>query len=170
MKRCLWIIGFAVLILSCDRKEDEIYTGRQKSHVLNQANISYVYQGEVVFKERIDGGMVVNIRLNGDLGSDSYYLPTHLHFGEYNIPNAPIAAVLNPVNLKTLNSTTVLGKLSDGQNFDFDDLEKFDGHVKIHLAEDGPDYQVILAAGNIGRISDTSEFKMDEVTICSPNF
>lgn len=170
MKRNLWLIGLIVLVFSCDQREDKIYTGRQISHTLNQANLSYAYRGEVVFKEMIDGGMEVNIRLSGEMGSDTYYLPSHLHFGGYDVPNAPIASVLKPVNLRTMSSTTILGKLSDGQELHFDDLEKFDGHVKIHLAEDGPDYQIILAAGNIGRISGATEFKMDEVTICSTYF
>lgn len=170
MKRSFWVIGMMVLVFSCDQREDKMYTGRQISHTLNQGNLSYAYQGEVVFKEMIDGATEVNVHLNGEMGSETYFLPSHLHFGAYNIPDASIAAVLYPVDLKTLSSTTVLGKLSNGQELHFGDLEDFDGHVKIHLAEDGPDYKIILAAGNIGRNSGAAEFNMDKVTLCSPNF
>ncbi len=114
MKCSHWIMGMVILVFSCDQKEDQMYTGRQVNHVLNQANSSYAYKGEVVFKEMIDGGTEVSIRLSGEKGADTYYLPSHLHFGGYDAPNAPIAAILNPVDLKTLTSTTILGKLSNG--------------------------------------------------------
>ena len=43
-----------------------------------------------------------------------------------------------------------MSSLTNGEKLDFDDLEFFEAHIKVHLAAEGPDYNVILVAGNIG--------------------
>lgn len=114
------------------------------------------------------GGVEITLQLLGDRGDAAYYFPAHLHYGEYDMPEAPMAAMLNPVDIRTLKSVTVVGKLSSGEVFNFDDLENFDGHIKVHLADDGPDYHVILVAGNIGKNKRTDVVAMDQVTVCMP--
>jgi hypothetical protein len=64
---------------------------------------------------------------------------------------------------------TVLGALSDGKTLDFDAMKSFNGHIKIHLASDGPDYGVILAAGNVGPKS-TAKFEAEKLAVCGNEF
>jgi hypothetical protein len=92
-----------------------------------------------------------------------------LHFGGYDQANAPIAHLLNPLPAAQLTSTTQLGKLSDGRNLKFEDLSNFDGHVKIHLANEGPEYAVILVAGNIGAKA-RAEFDPHRIAVCGKSF
>jgi len=72
---------------------------------------------------------------------------------EYDEPNAVIAAMLNPVNSATLKSTTIIKELTDGSKLDFESFKTFQGHIKVHLASDGPDYKVILVSGHVGNNS-----------------
>jgi hypothetical protein len=51
----------------------------------------------------------------------------------------------------------------------FEDLSNFDGHVKIHLANEGPDYSVILVAGNLGAKSKV-EFDPEKLAVCGKSF
>src|SRR5690606_22543336 len=81
----------------------------------------------------------------------AHYFPAHLHYGAYGATDAPMAAMLSPVDLRTLKSVTVVESLASGESFNFEDVADFDGHVKVHLAADGPDYHIILVAGNIGK-------------------
>lgn len=168
MRHIFLFIGVFLLSISCRQEENQTYTSREARQTLFPANPQYEYRGEVIFKELISGEIEVVIELDGDKGTRAYYFPAHLHFGAYDTPDVPMAAMLDPVDMKTLKSTTVLRELSDGNKLLFDDLEKFDGHVKIHLAADGPDYNIILSAGNIGVNSNSKEINMDNITVCAP--
>ncbi len=61
-----------------------------------------------------------------------------------------MAALLNPVDLKTGISKTELNLLSDETPITFDDLKKLGACVKVHLAAFGEGKNVVLAAGNVG--------------------
>ena len=151
MKLRLFTFFFILFLSSCQQDtEESIYSGRQVEYDLYQASTLYQYSGKVLIKEFATGQLEINIQLIGEQGDESNFFPAHLHYHFYNAPEAPMAAMLNPVNQKSLNSTTVLNQLSDGTPLKYDDIDQFDGHIKVHLASDGPDYQVILVAGNIG--------------------
>lgn len=78
-----------------------------------------------------------------------------------------MAQMLAPVDARNLESKTVVNKLADGSQMDFQRFKNFDGHIKVHLAEDGPDYHVILAVGNIG-VNATMGLDLEKISICSP--
>lgn len=137
--------------ISCGSEDEEKPNGRQTEYALLSANLEYPYEGSAMFRELESGGVEITIQLIGNKGEPAYYFPAHLHYGAYNTPDAPMAAMLNPVDIRYLKSVTIVDKLATGEAFGFDDLEVFDGHIKVHLAEDGPDYHVILVAGNIGK-------------------
>lgn len=109
------------------------------------------------------------LRLDGAKSHSEVSFPAHLHFGSYDQPNAPLAQVLTPVSSQNLNSVTLLGPLSNGATLRFDDLLLFDGHVKVHLASEGPDYGVILVAGNLGSKA-KGEFDPTTVALCGNSF
>ena len=157
------ILGF----VSC-QDEETLYTPREITYRLHQATQSYDYEGSAVFRELKTGALELTITMMGNKGNDAYFFPAHLHYGPYDTPDAPMAAMLDPVDIRTLKSTTVIEKLEDGTDFTFDQLEQFDGHIKVHLAADGPDYNVILVAGNIGNNAEMESFDLAKVAICAP--
>lgn len=150
MRLLIQILGLVFLSSACSKEEPGIYSGKQLEYALYQVNVEYAYSGKVIFSELLSGEIEVKIQLIGERGDDSYFFPAHLHYGAFGDADAPMAAMLNPVDMQTLESVTILGKLVKGEILKFDDLHQFDGHVKVHLADEGPDYHLILVAGNIG--------------------
>jgi hypothetical protein len=63
-----------------------------------------------------------------------------------------MAAMLNPVSILDLKSQTEISQLGNGKKITWNDFLEFEGHIKVHLASEGPDYHVILVAGNVGKI------------------
>ncbi|MFZ9235343.1 MAG: hypothetical protein ACO22X_03935 [Algoriphagus sp.] len=168
MKRLLLLLTLSFGLGSCADSEDKYYTGRSLEVGLFQAS-TYAYKGKVEFKEVVGGSLELSVRLEGARSKTDDVFPAHLHFGSYNQADAPIAQVLNPVSSSKLVSTTQLGPLSDGRNLKFDDLASFDGHIKIHLANEGPDYSVILVAGNLGPKSKAC-FDANQVAVFGKTF
>ena len=130
---------------------------------------TYDYKGNLEIRELVDGSLEWTLRLDGVKSDEGLTFPAHLHFGSYDQVDAPIAQVLTPVTLKNLQSVTLLGPLSNGATLRFDDLRLFDGHIKVHLASEGPDYGVILVAGNIGPKA-SGEFDPNDIAVCGNTF
>lgn len=170
MKKLAIVFLIGIFFTACNPEKDGLYTSNEISYDLYQSS-DFNYTGKVTVKELIGGELELSLELIGNKGDSDYFFPAHLHFGTYDSPNSPIAYLLNPINIKTLKSVTVLGQLSSGTKLSFNDFRTFDGHVKIHLADSGPEYQVILSAGNIG-INDNSPqaFIREDMTLCSPYF
>ncbi|TDQ19191.1 hypothetical protein DFQ04_1008 [Algoriphagus boseongensis] len=167
MKKLFFIAIVLLGISSCSETEPDQYTGRELNFELFKSS-DYDFTGTMNVKELVAGGLELTLRMNGVKANSDYSYPAHLHFGSYDQADAPIAFMLNPVSAKTLESNTILGKLSDGSQLDFEAMRMFDGHVKIHLANEGPDYQVILVAGNVG--ANPSAFNPDDLAICGKGF
>jgi hypothetical protein len=168
MKKLLLLLSLAICMGSCKDADENQYSGRSMEVDLFQAS-TYAYKGKVEFRELVDGNLELVLRMNGAKSYTDVTFPAHLHFGSYDQADAPIAQVLNPVSSSKLESTTQLGSLSDGRNLKFDDLTAFDGHIKIHLANEGPDYSVILVAGNLGPKS-KADFDPNQVAVCGKTF
>ena len=168
MKKLLLLLSLAICMGSCKDADENQYSGRTMEVDLFQAS-TYAYKGKVEFRELVDGNLELVLRMNGAKSDTEDTFPAHLHFGSYNQADAPIAQVLNPVSSSKLESTTQLGSLSDGRNLKFDDLTAFEGHIKIHLANEGPDYSVILVAGNLGPKS-KADFDPIQVAVCGKTF
>lgn len=168
MKKLAFIFLSSLVLFSCERAEETIYTTNELTYNLFQGS-DFNYTGKVQIKELLSGDLELTLELIGDKDKDPYYFPAHLHFGSYDSADSPIAFQLDPVDIRTLKSVTILGQLSDGSKLKFADLDTFDGHIKIHLADSGPEYQVILSVGNIGANDNSPQaFKREEMSICSP--
>jgi|SRR5690606_4279047 len=155
---------------ACTEEEPDLYSGRQMEFDLFKSS-DYDYNGTLTVRELRDGKLDLDIQLEGAKSSADYNFPAHLHFGAYDQVDAPIAFMLNPVSSKSLLSSTVLGSLSDGSNLTFEQMKSFDGHVKIHLANEGPDYGVILVAGNVGaNFSAGVGFDVSKIAVCGNTF
>lgn len=167
-KKLLLLLSLVICMGSCKDADENQYSGRSMEVDFFQAS-TYSYKGKVEFRKLVDGNLELVLRLVGSKSSTAYSYPAHLHFGSYDQADAPIAQVLNPVSSIKLESTTQLGTLSDGKNLKFDDLTAFDGHIRIHLANEVPDYSVILVAGNLGPKS-KADFDPNQVAVCRKTF
>jgi len=147
-RNCL--VGLFVLVVlafsGCDELKESIYTDELLEYELNTVSTDYGYSGKAVFREYSDGrGVEVTITLEGEDSRNEYYFPAHLHYGIYQQgEHASMAAALNPVDIRPLKSVTIL------ENFSLEQLNSDYFHIKVHLAEEGPDYNVILVAGDVG--------------------
>ncbi len=172
-RRIFWIMLISVCISSCSANINEPldYTGRELNYTLYQTS-DFDYTGTIKVREYPNKQLELNIQLNWEgAQNSSVNFPAHLHFGSYDDPDAPMAYMLNPVNSMSLNSSTRLEELVDGSKLNFESFQNFDGHVKVHLASEGPDYKVILVAGNVGSNADESaKFDPTQMTLCSPDF
>jgi hypothetical protein len=148
------IVGAMIVVhaISCqenDRVKGE-YTGREAVYPLLQAS-AYDIQGTVTFREKNDGSAEITVSLSGTEGNIEH--PVHLHPGNTTVNGAEIGALLSPVMGKTGTSLTHLTKLADETPVTYNDLLNLEACIKIHLAADGPNRDMVLAAGNIGASS-----------------
>lgn len=155
---------------SCTDPRPEIYSGQKLEYELFKSS-DFNYSGKLIVKELIDKSLEFNIVLTGASSSSLVQYPAHLHFGGYDQAEAPIAAILNTISSRDLKSVTILSQISDGNKLDFEAIRNFNGHVKVHLAADGPDYGVILVSGNVGNaVLDQSQFDISKIAVCGKNF
>lgn len=170
MKKLLLGLMISVGLWSCNDPEPSPYTGNLLEFDLYKAS-DFDFNGTLLVQELTTGGMEFSIQLEGTRSSTEIAYPTHLHFGGYDEAEAPIAQLLTPVSGKDLRSITTLTTLADGSEFSFDQMRNFNGHVKIHLANEGPDYGVILVAGNVGvKSSSELEFDPSKIAVCGKGF
>ncbi|PZX57081.1 hypothetical protein LV84_02213 [Algoriphagus ratkowskyi] len=170
MKKLLPYLILLVTAWSCSESEPEVYTGQKIEYKLNKAS-DFNYTGTLIIRELSDRNLELTIQMVGAKSTLSTTFPAHLHYGSYTDPDAQMALMLNAVSGADLKSTTVLGVLMNGSKLSFEDMKNFDGHVKVHLSSEGPDYQVILVAGNVGSNSDDLlKFDSTQMKICSSDF
>ncbi|SDD55498.1 hypothetical protein SAMN04488104_103716 [Algoriphagus faecimaris] len=164
------ILGLLVIggLWSCTDGESEKYTGKSVEYQLYQSS-DFDYVGSAQIQELIGGNLEITLQLEGARSNSDVTYTSHLHFGNYTEADAPIAFMLNPVKASDLRSVTILEQLTDGTRLNFEEIKGFDGHIKVHLAPDGPDYNTILVAGNVG-LSSNLEFKIEEMAVCGKDF
>jgi hypothetical protein len=148
-----WILsGFiCAAIFSCQQTEnitESEFTGNETVYALEQGS-SYNVRGTATFKERVDGSASISVVLSGT--EEGLQHPVHLHLGDISRPAADVAALLNPVDGKAGVSETHLTKLADESSISYQQLIEMNACIKIHLASSGPDRDIILAGGNIGK-------------------
>jgi hypothetical protein len=170
MKKLIFVLFLAITLVGCSETEPAIYTDNQQNYELFKSS-DFDFSGSVVVKELVSGGLEFTITLAGPRGDANTNYPAHLHFGGIEEPNVVIAAMLNPVNSATLKSTTIIKDLTDGTKLNFESFKIFQGHIKVHLASDGPDYKVILVSGHVGNNSiRSSDFDRSKIAVCGNNF
>ncbi len=162
---------FALLTLAafmgCSSDDASVnkYTGKEISYSLFSGS-EIGTAGAVTFKERSDRTVDVIVTLDNSYQGN---YPVHLHYGDLSIPDAPQATLLADFDGEKNMSITNLSVLADETPFTFDSVDGFDGSVKIHLGRSGPDYDVLISAGNIG--SNVSKgFNLEGIANCSEDF
>ncbi len=154
-----------VIVWGCQENltEDSPFTGNEVVYSLQPGSV-YAISGTVTFKERKDGSTTVLVELNGTEGN--LQLPVHLHLGDLTQADADVAALLTPVIGKTGKSETHLVRLADEKTITYRELTELEACIKIHLAETGPDRDIILAAGNIGTAIQHAFGGRYEIAVC----
>ena len=169
MKKSLLIPTFLILAFGCapDNLEKEVASISYDLHLSSDFN----FEGKATFNQLDNETVELLIQLNGEESDIPYYYSAHLHFGGLDNEDAGIAHHLSPVDSRSLQSRTILGNLSNGSQLGFEDIKNFDGHIKIHLADQGPDYQVILVSGNIGGNDNSlAAFNAANINTCSTSY
>jgi len=164
-KNTVFVLMFG-FFLSCGIEEESDYTQNIITYSL-VAGSDFDFSGVANVRELRVGGVEVELVLSGQKTTEPYFYPAHLHFGAYDSTVAPMAQMLSPVDARTLESRTVITQLHDGSSMDFNRFKNFDGHIKVHLAEDGPDYNTILVLGNVGANA-SMNIDLLKMTMCSP--
>ena len=153
-----------VLFFGCQDNDVRVstdFTGNETVYAL-QAGSVYPISGTATFKEKKDGSTVVVVTLSGTEGDIQH--PVHLHLGNVGSPDAAVAALLTSVTGSTGKSETTLTMLADETVVTYADLISLGACIKVHLAESGPERDIILAAGNIG--SSMSAKSSGEIAVC----
>lgn len=162
MKKIL--VGFMVLAGWGCQENDSVptdFTGNETVYVLQSGSV-YPVSGTATFREKKDGTTVVTVDLTGTEGNTQH--PVHLHLGNISAPDADVAALLTSVTGTTGKSETTLAALADGTTITYSELIALGACLKIHLADSGPERDIILAAGNIG--SSVGAKSSGDIAIC----
>ncbi|MFN5169020.1 MAG: hypothetical protein ACK5DD_05315 [Cyclobacteriaceae bacterium] len=138
-----------VLVIWACQPDSEVsdFTGNEVTYALVPGS-AYPTSGTITFKEKKDGSALALVKLAGLSGNNEH--PVHLHLGDLSVPDADIAALLNPVSAASGTSETLLSQWADETPLSYADILALNASIKIHLAETGTGRDVILAAGNIG--------------------
>jgi hypothetical protein len=149
MKKLALLLTMLVFLNACQENEpvQRDLTGNETTYALLSGS-TYPVNGTVTFQELKDGTTRIRVALSGTEGSIKH--PVHLHLGNIATPDADVAALLNPVPGQTGISETTLKQLADESPVTYQQLVQLNACIKIHLAESGPDKNIILAGGNIG--------------------
>ena len=156
-----------VAFMGCSADDTAVneYTGNEISYSLFSGS-EIGTAGEVTFKERTDRTVDIIVTLDNRYQGN---YPVHLHYCDLSIPDAPQATLLADYDGEKNISMTNLSLLADETPFTFDRVDGFNGSVKIRLGRTGPDYDVLISAGNIG--SNVSKgFNLEGIANCSEDF
>jgi len=163
------LLSFLLIVQACQESNQALeFTGRSYTYNLISAS-SFNVSGAVTFKEKTNGNTLVVVELNGTEGNLEH--PVHLHLGDMSTPDADIAALLNPIIGNKGKSETLLERLANETAVSYADLLKMEAYISIHLAEFGPERDIILAAGNIGAAYEKQiqSGRRDNIAICKSN-
>jgi len=119
-------------------------TGESVTYNLNSVTEDAI-EGTVTIYERISGAALVEIKLDGTNGEDSY--PAHIHVNSVE-EGGGMVVILEPVHGGSGISNTHVEMMMDETAVTYDDLLVYDGHINVHLSEAQMD--VIISQGNIG--------------------
>lgn len=162
MRHLLVLLLAGLISCSSDDETPDLYTSNEVIYML-EAGSQFPISGTATVKERTSGDLEFIIQLNNTDGDIEH--PVHLHYGDISTPDAEIAAMLNPVFGETGQSITVLNQLGDETAFTFEDLQSFNGHIKVHQ-DSGPNKDVILAYGNVGIATTQSVNGRISIAVC----
>lgn len=166
MKTLIYTALAGALLWACQEREaaqPSDFTGNESAYAL-MAGSDYPVSGTVTFKEKKDGTTQISIALTGTDGN--IQMPVHLHLGNTATDAAAVAAFLTPVTSKNGVSETLLTRLGDETPITYEQLITMNACIKIHLGEAGPDKDIIIAAGDIGKAAESASSGRIGISVC----
>ncbi|WP_166636650.1 hypothetical protein [Zeaxanthinibacter enoshimensis] len=128
---------------ACSKDDDAAQAFRSKEYVLHPVGTSKV-SGTVTVTEKKDGTASVLVALNN---SSTDIHPAFIYYNDV-AKGGEVAVTLKPIDCACQSSTTEVSKLKNGVRLTYDDLLRFNGHVRVHLSD--AKMETILVQGNIG--------------------
>ncbi|SMG07160.1 hypothetical protein [Arenibacter troitsensis] len=141
----LFLISISLLISGCnnDDSSSDSSSTSVKVFTLSPVTNSKI-TGKVTFKKNEDGSTTVLLEING---SSTDVHPAFIYFNNV-ATGGEIAITLEPIDCDCESSSTIITTLDDGTPITYEQLLKFDGHIKIHQNEEH--LEIIITQGNIG--------------------
>jgi|TARA_R110000796_G_scaffold99457_1_gene207586 hypothetical protein len=141
----LLLLSISLVISSCGKDDDNSADPSSSVKVFTLSSVSNSkISGKVTFTKNEDGSTTILLEING---SSTDIHPAFIYFGDAG-SNGEVAITLEPIDCDCESSSTIITTLDDGTPITYDQLMKFDGHIKIHQNEDH--LEIIITEGNIG--------------------
>ena len=140
----LFLASISLIISGCSKDDSSAKSSTSvKLYTLSPVSNSKI-SGEVTFTKNEDGSTTVLLEING---SSKDVHPAFIYFNNA-ATGGEVAITLNPIDCDCESSTTIVATLDDGTPITYEQLLKFDGHLKIH--QNGDHLEIIITQGNIG--------------------
>ncbi len=144
----LFLVSMSLIITSCGKDDPSSNdpTTSVKVYPLSSVSNSNI-SGKVTFTKNEDGSTTVLLEING---SSKDIHPAFIYFNDA-ATGGEVAITLEPIDCDCESSSTIVTTLDDGTPITYEQLLKFDGHIKIHQNEDH--LEIIITQGNIGALA-----------------
>jgi hypothetical protein len=134
----------SLIISGCSKDDSSTKSSTSvKVYTLSPVSNSKI-SGKVTFKKNEDGSTTILLEING---SSTDIHPAFIYLNNVET-GGQVAITLAPIDCDCESSSTVITTLDDGTPITYEQLLKFDGHIKIHQNEDH--LEIIITQGNIG--------------------
>ncbi|MCM4173788.1 hypothetical protein DHD32_20135 [Arenibacter sp. TNZ] len=140
----LFLVSMSLIISGCSKDDSSTKSSTSvKVYTLSPVSNSKI-SGKVTFKKNEDGSTTILLEING---SSTDIHPAFIYLNNLET-GGQVAITLAPIDCDCESSSTVITTLDDGTPITYEQLLKFDGHIKIHQNEDH--LEIIITQGNIG--------------------
>lgn len=141
----LFLTSISLVISGCNKDDSSSDSSSTSVKVFTLSSVSNSkITGKVTFKKNEDGSTTVLLEING---SSTDVHPAFIYFNNV-ATGGEIAITLEPIDCDCESSSTIVTTLDDGTPITYEQLLKFDGHLKIHQNEEH--LEIIITQGNIG--------------------
>ncbi|MCK0189547.1 hypothetical protein [Arenibacter sp. F20364] len=140
----LLLLSISLIFTGCSKDDSSSKSSTSvKLYTLSSVSNSNI-SGKVTFKKNEDGSTTVLLEING---SSTDIHPAFIYFNNAET-GGEVAITLEPIDCDCESSSTIVTTLDDGTPITYEQLLKFDGHIKIHQNEDH--LEIVITEGNIG--------------------
>tara|TARA_R110000796_G_scaffold88850_4_gene191933 strand:- start:88929 stop:89381 length:453 start_codon:yes stop_codon:yes gene_type:complete len=142
-KSTFLLVVFLFTLLNACSKTEDVFIPQSEVFLLKASSDAKI-SGKITFTEKQDGSTIVLLEMDG---SNDDIHPAFIYAGNFQT-GGQIAISLEAIQCNCQASTTYVATLDDGSPISFDQLKKFNGHVRVHQSKSK--MSIILANGNIG--------------------
>tara|TARA_R110001632_G_scaffold72068_2_gene166949 strand:+ start:466 stop:918 length:453 start_codon:yes stop_codon:yes gene_type:complete len=140
----LFLASISLAISGCSKDDSTAKdTTSVKVYTLSSVSNSKI-TGKVTFTMNEDGSTTILLEING---SSTDVHPAFIYFNNAET-GGKVAITLEPIDCDCESSSTIITTLDDGTPITYEQLLKFDGHIKIHQNEEH--LEIVITQGNIG--------------------